>query len=79
MSATGIIGPFENVRGRAETVNNQRYCVMIRNFFDGALQNFPGYDDVSWLQHDGATTRATQESINTVGQFASQLLHLKKW
>lgn len=68
MSARGIIGPyfFEDGRGRAITVNSERYVAMIEEFFTPALQNFPGYNTRTWFQQDGATAHTSNTAMPVI-------------
>ncbi|GBP12630.1 hypothetical protein EVAR_10285_1 [Eumeta japonica] len=66
MSAREMIGPyfFENERGRAVTVNSERYVEMLDDFFVPELQNFPGYNQRTWFQQDGATSHMFNRSYH---------------
>lgn len=77
MSAHGIIGPyfFEDSRGRAVTVDSQRYVAMIENFFAPELQNFPGFNTRTWFQQDGATAHTSNTAMPVVRQlFPSKVI-----
>jgi len=70
MSSRGIIGPyfFEDERGRALTVNSERYVRMLDEFLLPELQNFPGYNQRTWFQQDGATSQTSNRSLSRVGE-----------
>lgn len=70
MSGEGLIGPyfFEDQRGRALTVNSERYCVMLRNFLAPQLQEFEGFNAETWFQQDGATCHTSNQSLAVVNQ-----------
>jgi len=68
MSARGIIGPyfFEDERGRAVTVNSERYVKMLEDFLVPQLEIFPGYNQRTWFQQDGATSHTSNASLSRV-------------
>lgn len=68
MSSRGIIGPyfFEDARGRVLTVNSERYVKMLDDFLLPKLQNFPGYNQRTWFQQDGATSHTSNVSLPRV-------------
>ena len=70
MSAKGIIGPYfhEDRRGRAVTVNSDRYCEMLRNFLASELQEFNGFNSGTWFQQDGATCHTPDQSREAVNE-----------
>lgn len=77
MSARGIIGPyfFEDGRGRTLTVNSERYVEMLDEFFVPQLQNFPGYNQRTWFQQDGATSHTSNRSLPRVREiFPNKLI-----
>lgn len=66
--AQGIIGPyfFEDGRGRAVTVDSDRYVDMLNNFFEPALQDFDGYNRDTWFQQDGNTCHTSNRSLPVI-------------
>lgn len=77
MSARGIVGPyfFEDGRGRTLTVNSERYVEMLDEFFVPQLQNFPGYNQRTWFQQDGATSHTSNRSLPRVREiFPNKLI-----
>ncbi|GBP69149.1 hypothetical protein EVAR_47424_1 [Eumeta japonica] len=57
---------FENEKGRAFTVNSERYMEMLDEFFVPELQNFPGCNRRTWFQQDGATSHTSYRSLPRV-------------
>lgn len=60
---------FEDGRGRTLTVNSERYVEMLDEFFVPQLQNFPGYNQRTWFQQDGATSHTSNRSLPRVREF----------
>lgn len=62
--AGGIIGPyfFENSRGKAISINTERYCDMIRNFLQPELEDREMEE--YWFQQDGATPHTSAATID---------------
>lgn len=61
ISGNGIIGPYFYDRG--ETVNSQRYCAMLDNFFIPALHRHASYNNRTHFQQDGATAHTSRDSM----------------
>jgi len=67
MSARGIIGTyfFEDETERAVTVNSKQYVEMLDDFLVHELQSFPGYNQKTWFQQDGAMSHTSIRHVNT--------------
>lgn len=65
----GIIAPFffEDESGNAVTVNDERYPVMINQFFVPQLEAIV-LDD-KWFQQDGATCHTARETLIVLREF----------
>lgn len=61
ISARGIIGPYFFNQG--EIVNAEVYCRMIDEFLLPQLQQFPGYNNRTLFQQDGATPHTARVSM----------------
>lgn len=62
ISAQGIIGPYFFNEG--ETVNSSVYCRMIDEFLVPQLQVFPGRNNRTHFQQDGATAHTARVSMS---------------
>ena len=61
----GIIGPywFEDANERAETVNTERYLVVVKKFWAALGQRGGVTGDEQWFQKDGATPHTSNDSL----------------
>lgn len=64
ISRNGIIGPY--FFGRGETVNAERYRAMLDNFFIPKLHRHVGYNNITYIQQDGATAHTARDSMTKV-------------
>jgi len=68
ITAEKVIGPyfFQDVHGKAITVNGERYRAMIRDFLMPKVEEneMQGY----WFQQDGATAHTSLETMNLLQQ-----------
>lgn len=63
----GLIGPywFQDARGKAVTVNSERYCEIINTFKNELGQKFTVYQKSRmWFQQDGATPHTSHNSLD---------------
>lgn len=64
ISGNGIIGPY--FFGRGETVNAERYCAMLDNFFIPELHQHVSYNNRTHFQQDGATAHTARVTMTKV-------------
>ena len=64
----GVLGPyFFEEDDVTVTVNSDRYCAMLQNFFQlrlGEIFNDQHGADNVWFQHDGATAHTSRRSLS---------------
>jgi hypothetical protein len=70
MWAGGIVGPFffENEENEvAQTVNADRYCAMMENFFWPELDALSIHEEM-WFQQDGAPSHTAGRALNLIAE-----------
>jgi len=80
MSALGIIGLyfFEDEKGRAATVNSERYVEMLDDFLVPKLQHFPSYNQRTRFHQDGPTSHTSNMSLPRVREIFPRKLSSRR-